>query len=263
MLPVGTIIWNLLRNPAYLLCVIAMTNMMFILTAQQYWASDYMIVVLGGEREHVYILFVIAILSAPCFGAVTGGIITTKLGGYTSKRALLICFVMFCFLIIACLPMSFVDSEYLFVAFVWCIIFTQGFIEPVFTGILLNTVAAPERSTASSLSIFIEMVFGLLPAPYAYGLISRLTKDIDVDGDNISRWGMRVVSLSSVIGGLSLMLALILRSRSYKQSVSRFKSSMMLTHPQLTQDQVLALINNRETAPEQKLQSIVLYSMIK
>lgn len=38
-LPIGTIIKNLLMNPSYILSVIAITNVMFILTALEYWAT--------------------------------------------------------------------------------------------------------------------------------------------------------------------------------------------------------------------------------
>ena len=38
-------------------------------------------------------------------------------------------------------------------------------------GIMLNMVSPPERSTAISVTTFLMMSFGLLPAPYVYGAI--------------------------------------------------------------------------------------------
>lgn len=79
----------------------------------------------------------------------------------------------------------------------------------------MNTVSAPERAIASSLSIFFEMTFGLLPAPFAYGLITDSTSVIDsITGRTVSSWGMRIVTLSSIIGGGALILAIFLRLRS-------------------------------------------------
>ena len=109
----------------------------------------------------------------------------------------------------------------------------QGFIEPIMMGIILNTVTPIERPTASSLSIFIEFL-GMLPAPYLYGLIQDKTIVLDEDGNNISRGGMTTVFFSSAIGGLGLMIALILRNRSYKKGVDRVKTSIMENNPNIT-----------------------------
>jgi len=54
-----------------------------------------------------------------------------------------------------------------------------GSIEPNLTGILLNTVNAIERPTASSFAIFFYNLFGYLPAPYFYGLIADETEVLD------------------------------------------------------------------------------------
>lgn len=251
VLPVGRIILNLLINPSYLLCVLSMTNMMFVLTAQQYWAADYMMVVLDGDDNTVILLFALTILSAPAVGALLGGFITTKIGGYTNPRALIMCFILFLLMTAGCVPMSYVDSIYAFSVCVWFIIFTQGFIEPVFTGILLNTVSKAERATASSVSIFLMMTFGLLPAPYAYGLITDLTEVLDErTGDNLSRWGMRAISFTSVLGCISLGIALLLRKRSYRTSLTRVKSAIRHTYRHLSEEKVEEIIKEVDEEEE-------------
>jgi hypothetical protein len=42
---------------------------------------------LHGEPRIVDLIFLICILTAPFVGSIMGGIITTKLGGYTTKGA--------------------------------------------------------------------------------------------------------------------------------------------------------------------------------
>ena len=66
-----------------MLTLIAIANLMFILTAVQYFATPYMIIVLRGDSSVIYSFFSLTIISGPIIGAMTGGIITTKvLGGY-------------------------------------------------------------------------------------------------------------------------------------------------------------------------------------
>lgn len=89
--------------------------------------------------------------------------------------------------------------------------FFGGGVEPNLTGILLNTVNAVERPTASSFAIFFYNVFGYLPAPYFYGLVADWSKELDADGNNITRVPMKVLLFSSVLGGLSLLIAILLK----------------------------------------------------
>lgn len=221
-------------NPSYLLSVLAITNVMFILTALQYWITSYAINVLHADQDFVVLSFSATVITAPCLGAITGGIITTKfLGSYTNKRALSLCFIVYCLFMAFCIPCPLVNDYNLFIGLVWIAIFMQGFIEPIMMGIILNTVTPIERPTASSVSILIEFMVGLLPAPYLYGMVHDKYVELDPQGNNITRAGMYVVFFSSAIGGISLLIALILRSRSYKKGAERVKETLKKTLPNL------------------------------
>ena len=223
-LPIGTILKNLMLNPSYILSVLAITNVMFILTALEYWATQYATTVLNGEPTFVFISFSGTVITAPCIGAITGGIITTKfLGSYTNKKSLYMCFVVYILFMAFCVPCPLMSDYTYFIILVWLAIFMQGFIEPIMMGIILNTVTPLERPTASSLSILIEMGVGMMPAPYLYGLAQKEFKTLNEDGVNVSRAGMYLTFYSSVIGGVCLLFALILKNRSYKQSAERMK----------------------------------------
>ena len=129
-------------------------------------------VVLGAEENLVFGLVAGTVISATSAGALSGGAITTKyLGSYTNKRSVYLCLLMLFFLSAASLPMSFLINPYAFIACVWIVMYCHGFIEPIFTGILLNSVGSEEGATASSVLIFMQMILGFVPAPYAYGLL--------------------------------------------------------------------------------------------
>jgi hypothetical protein len=138
-----------------LLSVTAITVMMFVQTANIYWATDYMKGELKGDKEIVDLLFLICILTAPILGSITGGVITTKLGGYTSNKAFLVVLAVYLIWLLVSLPISYFNSIYVFSSFLWVMIFITGYIEPILTGILLNMVSAPERPTAISVTIFL------------------------------------------------------------------------------------------------------------
>ena len=157
-----------------------MTNMCFVTTALQYWTTYYMTTVLHGEENTVYFLFSTAALIGPALGGIVGGIITTKyLGGYTSTKAILFCQGTFILLVTVSIPAPFLDNIWVFIVLVSIMLICVGAIEPNLTGILLNTVNALERPTASSFAIFFYNLFGYLPAPYFYGLIADNTEVLD------------------------------------------------------------------------------------
>jgi MFS family permease len=210
---VGRIIVKLLKKPSYLFAVYAMTNLKFIVTALQYWVPHYMKVVLGAEENTVFFLVAGSVISATTIGALSGGIITTKfLGSYTNRRSIFLCLVMLVILSASCLPLSFMRNEFAFIGCVWVVMFCHGFIEPIFTGILLNSVGPEEGATASSVLIFMQMILGFLPAPYIYGLLVDKYPVIEgKEGDNVSPWGMRGISFYSVFGVVALFLSIICR----------------------------------------------------
>ena len=120
----GKIICNLLINPTYILSVLAITNVMFIVTGLQFWATQYGTTVLKGDELIVYITFSATVLTSPCVGALAGGIVTTKfLTSYTNPKALSLCFGVYILFVIFCIPCPFVDNYYFFIGFMWVAIF--------------------------------------------------------------------------------------------------------------------------------------------
>ena len=147
------------------------------------------------------------VITATSLGALIGGFLTTRLlGSYTNPETIYLCLALYLILTLAAVPLSFLSSslKYLFIGLVWIIMFCHGFMEPILTGILLNSVDAPCRATASSLLIFLVMSLGFLPAPYVYSLLM----DVTGEGGEVNRspWGMRGVTAYTLVGVLTLVI---------------------------------------------------------
>ena len=79
-----------------------------------------MTTVLHGDKNLVYLLFSAAAITGPAMGALTGGVITTKyLGGYTSKKAIYFCFIVYLLLIAFSIPMPYFDNIYVCIILIW------------------------------------------------------------------------------------------------------------------------------------------------
>ncbi|CDW85639.1 major facilitator superfamily protein [Stylonychia lemnae] len=248
-LPLGRVVYNLLLNPSYIFSIISMTNICFIVTGLQYWATYYMINVLNGKETQVNLLYSATVITGPAVGALSGGIFSTKfLGGYTSSKAIYFCFITFLCLIVVSIPMPYTDNIFIAMGLVWLQLFFGGAIEPNLTGIILNTVSAIERPTASSFAILFYNVFGYLPAPYFYGLLADWTAEYNSEGENISRTPIKVLMYSSTLGALSLLLAILLRRRSQLADFKRVCTSFELSNENIPKEKIAEMIVRTQLA---------------
>jgi len=159
-------------NRNYLMVTLSITFLYYIITGLQYWMSDYMIVVLKQEDTIVFLSFGLISITGPVFGVIVGGNITTALGGYSTRRSLqqTMCFTFMCLL--SALPCPFIESFGLFCACLWFLLFFGGAILPSLTGILLNTVKKKQKTVANSIAYLAYNLFGFLPSPFIYGMIT-------------------------------------------------------------------------------------------
>lgn len=93
---------------------------------------------------------------------------------------------------ICALPVPWLDNFRPFAFFMWFLLFFGGFILPPLTGIMLNSVEEHQRTSANSLANLAYNLFGYLPAPSFYGLISSLT------GGKKSRWSLTFLLYSTI-----------------------------------------------------------------
>lgn len=155
-MPLFQIVINLLKNPSYILSVLAIANILFILASLMYFAPAYSVINLGGDQTVVGIVFLVSVVTSPSLGAIAGGIVTDKcLGSYTNKKAPLVCFFAYVTFLVFNIPCPLVNTYVLFTVLLWFAIFQQGFIQPIMMGIILNTVSPIQRPTAASLAVLI------------------------------------------------------------------------------------------------------------
>ena len=104
------------------------------------------------------------------------------------------------------LPVPFIDNFTGVIILLWLLLFCGGFILPILTGILLNSVGVHERTVANSLANLSYNLLGYLPAPSVYGFVCSLTKD----GEH-SRAGIVVLMYATILSSGFLFAALIFK----------------------------------------------------
>jgi len=120
--------------------MLTLCTLYFIITAVQFWISDYMISVLGIFKGDVFLFFVIISTTAPTIGIAFGGYISQKIGGYTGKYALSFCFINIIFATMVSLPIPFIRQRSITIILFWLLLFFGASISPTLNGLMISSV---------------------------------------------------------------------------------------------------------------------------
>mmetsp|Transcript_73821 Transcript_73821/g.161506 ORF Transcript_73821/g.161506 Transcript_73821/m.161506 type:complete len:611 (+) Transcript_73821:624-2456(+) len=186
---------KLLAIPLYVTTLFAICSLYFVVTAIQYWASEFFIKAYMRPEGEVTTVFVIVSATAPILGVVVGSSITDRLGGTGSpEQVAKICRVTFIWAVIASVAGGFAglvpvvqpgeDSTdctirfYLCVVGIWVQLFFGGAMLPSISGISLESISVKNRAMGSSLSMLFQNIFGFCLGVYIPGAISSHEGDM-------------------------------------------------------------------------------------
>ena len=167
-----------IKKQLYVISMLTLCSLFFIITAIQYWISDYMIGVLHVPQSEVFKLFVIVSLSGPSAGLIIGGKISESLGGYTGKNALSFCLVNAIIASVLGIFLPIIDNYKVLIILIWLELFFGSAIVPNLQGLMITSIPQPVRGLGNSMAQLVMNLFGNLPAPILYGYVVSLDKSI-------------------------------------------------------------------------------------
>ena len=119
----------------------------------------------------VHITFGIVSITGPVLGVVIGGNVTSYLGGFRSKKALMMTQLISFLCVLSAIPIPFIDNFWVFVSLLWLLLFFGGYMMPSLSGIMLETIVADFKATGNSVANLTYNLVGFLPAPSIYGFV--------------------------------------------------------------------------------------------
>lgn len=128
---------RILSNKIYIFLILSLSSYFFVISAIQFWISDYMIEVLKFDGKNVFTAFTIVCTTGPIIGAVSSGYFGMRIGGYNSVYALPSCILFAAVTLVFALPFSNTDDFFILCALLWAIMFLGGLMIPLMTGIML------------------------------------------------------------------------------------------------------------------------------
>lgn len=214
-------------EPLFIFCVLTMSMLYFIVTFIQYWASDYMLIVLDVQDDKQRLFaFSFVCLSSPTIGLVIGGLIIDKLGGYSRKSSVIFCLIS-CFLcIVPSILIPYADSLIKYVCFLWILLFFGAALIPPTQGIIIACLPKDIQGSGNSFSIFFFNLLGYFPGPFVYGFLKDYFKDKDdpKKGSRLAHkytlWGVIGISVTSIIITACIR---IIKDKEYTEKMGREK----------------------------------------
>ena len=208
----GIIICNAIFIFTTFSCSVAFFGMAVV----QYWGKEYMVKVLKLTDENdIAIKFGALCISGPTLGVFTGGIICSKLGGYTHKNAVKMSFI---FCLISSVSSLFIgyaknnDDQLFFFIFIWVYFFFIGAIIPATSGIIIASLPEYLRGDGFSITNILLNLLGNFPASFAYSfLLDIFIKKHDDDISEGHQDAMKYIMFYNFVGLLAIIISMIFR----------------------------------------------------
>lgn len=163
---------ELLSSGIFLFCSLTRSNLFFIFQVIHLFIKQYAVNGLKiTDHKKILYFYSISSLLGPCLGSCLGGVISSKLGGYDSKRTI---FIPIIFGIINCaliVPLATCSDFYYFTISLFGYFFSSSAILPAISGFLITSLPKDIKGFGTSFELLITTLLGKLPGPIIYGFI--------------------------------------------------------------------------------------------
>ena len=142
-----------MRSRMWVATVAGLCALYFVVTGVQFWATEYLTVVLGESLATVIGAFTATSATGPVLGVVFGGWYVDRAGGYKDAEgratASKCCAMFGAIAVCLAVPAAFVKHFESVIAMVWLVLFWGGAVVPGATGLLLTAVPLPSTLDTS------------------------------------------------------------------------------------------------------------------
>ena len=208
----GIIICNAIFIFTTFSCSVAFFGMAVV----QYWGKEYMEkVLLLKDPNEIAIKFGALCISGPTLGVFVGGIICSKLGGYSHRNAIKMCFI---FCLISSVSSLFIGyaknngDEVFFFIFIWVYFFFIGAIIPATSGIIIVSLPENLRGDGFSITNILLNLLGNFPASFAYSFLLDIFIEKNHGDKSVGHQdAMKYIMFYNFVGLISIVISMIFR----------------------------------------------------
>lgn len=140
----------------------------------QFWFTNYLQTSLNvNDPKQIVLSYTLIWILGPCLGQIIGGSICSYIGGYESKNALLVSFILLLISTPFALIVPFMNNIKYYTFFFGCYTLWENSSGIITNVLVLVFVPKEMRGKANGFFSLIVNVFGLLPSAYLYELLNK------------------------------------------------------------------------------------------
>ena len=163
---------SLITNKIYILSIIKRSINTFIFQIIHSYIKPYQETVFQGCDEKLIVLFYnLANLVATMIGGLIGGILTKKVGGYESKKSILIFLISEIITVINIFFLSFTSNFYIYNINLLIFFFFISASSPIILGYIIITIPKQIKGIGIGLDMIVSTFLGKIPGPIIYGAL--------------------------------------------------------------------------------------------
>ena len=226
----------LIKSPIFILMNITLASMFIIVSAVQFWINDYLEygLLIEDENKRLY-AFAFVVITSPPAGIILGGILSGKVGGYDTEKAIYIPLITSFFVCIIANIAPLTSNVFIFLPFFWIYLFLGSVLLPVANGIILVSVDKKYAGSANSVSTLIYNILGRLPGPNLYAFFKSQIND------KHSRIPFWLLLNMSIPGFIAVLICVKFQKQKYRN----------LKNLNLTEEEIL-MFDNKENENNNK-----------
>jgi MFS family permease len=182
---------GLMRSRMWVATVAGLCALYFVVTGVQFWATEYLTVVLGESLATVIGAFTATSATGPVLGVVFGGWYVDRAGGYKDAEgratASKCCAMFGAIAVCLAVPAAFVKHFESVIAMVWLVLFWGGAVVPGATGLLLTAVPHDQRQFSSAMAMLATNVAGYAAGTILPGAVMEAAQAGYMTDDGLSK----------------------------------------------------------------------------
>ena len=173
----------------------------------QFYADKYMTFVLHVEENLKFFLFIILSVSGPILGILIIGIIMQKIGGYGSRKGMVLIIILNVIASLISITITVSLNTFISLASCWIYLFCLAAISPLQGGLIIASLPQELKGNGYSINMFFLNAIGSFPSSYVYGLVCDFINDNYDSSDMKYRTAMRIVMYYNFVGLLLISIA--------------------------------------------------------
>lgn len=206
---------------SFLGSLVTLTTLFLVISGLQYWITDYVVSVLGHEKETAFLVYIIVGALGPILGVAFSGCIFDRIGGYHGRNSP----VVFTTFLIISSTMALLSPTTTSIYFLSLCLLIQllfgGFTVPVITGYMLAQVPPNLRTLANSIANLFYNLLGFFPAPSIYGIVYQAT------GGGSSRYGLLSIQVFSAFTFFILLPIVCVQRFRMNRKIASFSANRL------------------------------------